>query len=90
MKPKHLITIAFFSLLIGLPVGLFINATAQNPSTTGQEPQRSSSYRLSGPYTHGKLDGVSGPWERPHQQDLSHSSGSSRAKEGAEFMKPKT
>ena len=53
MKPKHLTTIAFFCLLIGLSAGLFIKTVAQSPSTTGQEG--SSSYRLSGPYTHGNL-----------------------------------
>ena len=54
MKPKHLIAIAFFSLLIGLPLGLFINATAQNSSNA--KPQvDSSNYRFSGPYTHGNL-----------------------------------
>src|SRR5215213_11248645 len=53
MKPKHLTTIAFFCLLIGLSAGLFIKTVAQSPSTTGQEG--SSSYRLSGPYTHKNL-----------------------------------
>ena len=48
MKPKHLTTITFFCLLI-VSVGIFINAVAQTPSTG------SSSYRLSGPYTHGNL-----------------------------------
>jgi hypothetical protein len=53
MKPKHLTTIAFFCLLI-VSVGLFINAVAQ--STTRQEASGGqSSYRLSGPYTHGNL-----------------------------------
>jgi len=54
MKSKHLIAIAFLSLLIGLPLGLFINATAQHSS----KPQRqveASNYRFSGPYTHGNL-----------------------------------
>ena len=32
MKSKHLIAIAFVSLLIGLPLGLFINALAQSSS----------------------------------------------------------
>ena len=55
MKPKHLITTAFFSFLI-VTLGLFINAVGQNPSTTGQNASDgSSSYRLSGPYTHGNL-----------------------------------
>ena len=51
MKSKHLIAIAFFSLLIGLPLGLFMNATAQKP----QQQAASSDYRFSGPYTHGNL-----------------------------------
>ena len=42
---KHLTTTTFFCLLFAL--GLFINAVAQNPAE--------SSYRLSGPYTHGNL-----------------------------------
>jgi hypothetical protein len=54
MKSKHLITIAFLSLLIGLPLGLFINATGQN-SSKPQQQVASSDYRLSGPYTHGNL-----------------------------------
>jgi ARG/rhodanese/phosphatase superfamily protein len=41
MKSKHLIAIAFLSLLVGLP----LNAKAQV----------SSNYRFSGPYTHGNL-----------------------------------
>ena len=53
MKPKHLTTIAFFCLLI-VSVGLVINAMAQ--STTRQVASGGqSSYRLSGPYTHGNL-----------------------------------
>jgi hypothetical protein len=53
MKPKHLTTIAFFCLLI-VSIGLVINAVAQ--STTRQEASDGqSSYRLSGPYTHGNL-----------------------------------
>jgi hypothetical protein len=56
MKPKHLTTIAFFCLLIGLPVGLFIKAVAQGPATTGHDASASSSnYRLSGPYTYENL-----------------------------------
>ena len=43
MKPKHLTTIAFFCLLIGLAVA----------QTTAQDGP--SGYRLSGPYTHGNL-----------------------------------
>jgi len=55
MKPKHLTTIMFFCLLAA--VGLFINAVAQNPSTSGrgQDATAGSNYRLSGPYTHGNL-----------------------------------
>ena len=52
MKSKHLFTLALFCLLIGLPVGLFIKAVAQNAPTTKQD---SSNYRLSGPYTHKNL-----------------------------------
>ena len=53
MKSIYLFAIALF-LLIGLPLGLFINAAAQNSATTPQVPQQST-YRLSGPYTHGNL-----------------------------------
>lgn len=53
MKSRHLISIAFFSLLICLPL-LFINARAQN-SSKPQEQAASSNYRFSGPYTHGNL-----------------------------------
>lgn len=45
MKPKHLIPIAFLSLLIALPVGLAQQA----------DPVTPSNYRLSGPYTHKNL-----------------------------------
>jgi hypothetical protein len=48
MKPKHLTTITFFCLLLAL--GLFINGVAQKPDAAAD-----SSYRLSGPYTHGNL-----------------------------------
>jgi hypothetical protein len=54
MKPKHLITSAFFCLLI-FSLGLFINAVGQNQSTGQDASDSSSSYRLSGPYTHGNL-----------------------------------
>ena len=59
-KPKHLISIAFFSLLIGLPLAFFISATAQNSSGSGshgkqQEQVSPSNYRFSGPYTHENL-----------------------------------
>src|SRR6185369_15427607 len=47
-KPKHLTTITVFCLLLAL--GLFINALAQKPDAAAE-----SSYRLSGPYTHGNL-----------------------------------
>jgi ARG/rhodanese/phosphatase superfamily protein len=53
MKPKHLITIAFFCLLISLAVGLSIKSMAQTSSQG--ESASLSSYRLSGPYTHGNL-----------------------------------
>src|ERR671926_147233 len=49
MKPKHVATITVFCLLLAL--GLFINAVAQR----GQDTAPKSSYRLSGPYTHGNL-----------------------------------
>lgn len=57
MNPKHLATIAFLCLLIGVPVGLFIKAGAQQaPTKKPQEPQQTqSNYRLSGPYTHQNL-----------------------------------
>lgn len=47
MKPKHLIPIAFLSLLIALPVGLGL-AKQDDPATA-------SNYRLSGPYVHKNL-----------------------------------
>jgi len=53
MKPKHLATIAFLCLLIGLPAGLFIKARGQQALTP--KPQEHSNYRLSGPYTHQNL-----------------------------------
>src|ERR1044072_8792781 len=53
MKAKHPTTIVFFCLLI-VSIGLVINAVAQ--STVRQDASNgSSSYRLSGPYTHGNL-----------------------------------
>jgi hypothetical protein len=57
MTPKHLVTIAFFCLLIALPVGLFINARAQKPSSKPQDDKKpaQNNYRLSGPYTHKNL-----------------------------------
>jgi hypothetical protein len=58
MKPKHIITIAVFCLLIALPVGLFIKANAQSQSTDAQGPKQdvaASHYRLSGPYTYKNL-----------------------------------
>lgn len=53
MKPRQLITIAFCCLLIALPLGLFIKAGAQNPTTPPDA--KGSAYRLSGPYTHKNL-----------------------------------
>jgi hypothetical protein len=50
MKPKHVITIAVFCLLIALPLGLF---KAHGQGSTTSPPN--SSYRLSGPYTHKNL-----------------------------------
>ena len=61
MTPKHLLTIAFFCLLVALPVGLIINTQAQKTSTKRQNNKVankdfvSSDYRLSGPYTHKNL-----------------------------------
>lgn len=58
MKSKYLFAIALF-LLVGLPLGLFITATAQNSATNPQNGKPNSSatsdYRLSGPYTHENL-----------------------------------
>jgi len=54
MKPKHLTTTGFFCLLI-VSVGLFIAAVGQTPSTGQDATDGSSSYHLSGPYTHGNL-----------------------------------
>lgn len=59
MKPKHLISLALFFLLIGLPIALVLKAMAQNsltsPPDTKQDVPAASHYRLSGPYTHGNL-----------------------------------
>lgn len=61
MTPKHLLTIAFFCLLVALPVGLIINAQAQKTPTKRQDNKVakkdsvSSNYRISGPYTHENL-----------------------------------
>jgi hypothetical protein len=54
MKPKHLVTIAVYCLLIAIPVGLFIKAQAQNQSTKSQD-DKVTDYRLSGPYIHKNL-----------------------------------
>jgi len=57
MTPKYMVPIAFFCLLVALPIGLFISARAQKPSTKPQnqkEPAQTS-YRISGPYTHKNL-----------------------------------
>ena len=57
MKSNYLFALALF-LLVGLPVGFFITAAAQN-STSPQDPKQNTSaaseYRLSGPYTHENL-----------------------------------
>ena len=53
MKSKYLIPIAVLCLLIGVPMALFIKASAQAPSTKPQDTK--SNYRLSGPYTHKNL-----------------------------------
>src|SRR6476620_599172 len=54
MTNKHLVTLAVFCLLIGLPIGLFINARAQ---TTNRQDDKTvpTGYRISGPYTHKNL-----------------------------------
>ena len=55
MKLTHLFAIGLF-VLIGLPIGLFITATAQNSVTSPQDTkQAGSEYKLSGPYTHENL-----------------------------------
>ncbi|HSD45449.1 MAG TPA: DUF6569 family protein [Pyrinomonadaceae bacterium] len=57
MTPKHLLTIAFFCLLIALPVGLIISAQAQKTTKpqNNKTPVANSNYRISGPYTHKNL-----------------------------------
>jgi hypothetical protein len=58
MKPKHLFVTALFCLLVGLPLGLFINTMAQNSATAPPPDAKqsgASDYRLSGPYTHKNL-----------------------------------
>lgn len=57
MTPKHLVTIAFFCLLIGLPVGLLVNARAQKTTPKPQDEKKPAltNYRISGPYTHKNL-----------------------------------
>ena len=57
MTPKYLVTIAFFCLLVALPVGLFVNARAQKTPTKPQDDKKPtlSNYRISGPYTHKNL-----------------------------------
>ena len=62
MTNKHLVTLAVFCLLIALPIGLFINARAQQTSTRTQtttsrpdDKTVPAGYRISGPYTHNNL-----------------------------------
>lgn len=56
MTNKHLVKIAVFCLLIGIPIGIFINARAQRGSTSRQSDKLvASGYRISGPYTHKNL-----------------------------------
>ena len=56
MTNKHLVTLAVFCLLIGLPIGLFVNARAQRTSTNRQDNKTvPAGYRISGPYTHKNL-----------------------------------
>lgn len=58
MNSKFFFAIALF-LVVGLPLGLFITAAAQNAATNPQAPKQTTSatsdYRLSGPYTHENL-----------------------------------
>src|ERR1044072_4054610 len=54
MRHKHLVTIAVLSLLIALPLGVFINARAQR-NTTNRSESLPANYRISGPYTHKNL-----------------------------------
>jgi hypothetical protein len=57
MTPKHLSTIAFFCLLIALPVVLIISAQAQKTPKRQDDktPVANSNYKISGPYTHKNL-----------------------------------
>jgi len=56
MKPNHLIKIAVFCLLVGLPMGLLLKAHAQDSSTSKlRAPISSIDYRISGPYTYKNL-----------------------------------
>ena len=56
MTNKHLVTLAVFCLLIGLPIGLFINARAQSGAPNRQDDKTvPAGYRISGPYTHKNL-----------------------------------
>ncbi|HET6975097.1 MAG TPA: DUF6569 family protein [Pyrinomonadaceae bacterium] len=54
MKSKYLMSIGLLFLLIGLPLGFLVKATAQN-SAKPQDESATSNYRFSGPYTHGNL-----------------------------------
>src|ERR1043166_3518482 len=54
MRHKHLVTIAVLSLLIALPLGVFINARAQR-NTTNRSESLPANYRISGPYIHKNL-----------------------------------
>src|SRR5690349_8262158 len=56
MTNKHLVTLAVFCLLIGLPIGLFVNARAQRNSTNRPDNKSvPAGYSISGPYTHKNL-----------------------------------
>jgi len=55
MTNKHLVTLAVFCLLIGLPVGLVINARAQRATNRHDDKAVPAGYRISGPYTHKNL-----------------------------------
>ena len=56
MTNKHLVTLAVFCLLIGIPIGLFSNARAQRSSPNRSDDKTVvAGYSISGPYTHKNL-----------------------------------
>src|SRR4051794_32668788 len=55
MNAKLTLTLALFCLLVGVPLGLALNAqTSENPQSK-QENQLPPGYRISGPYSHKNL-----------------------------------